>query len=207
MTLEKTHARLQRLSRFAAMLGGLGIIFIAMMVTVDVLLRKFLHTTLGGASEIAGFIFAAGTALAYPYVLLDRANIRIDVVYARLPRKLRAVLDLVALVLLLGFVAMLTRSVIALLIKSWTAGSMSVGVINVAVWFPQLLWAAGFVLFSLCAVFLVLHAAVGLQRGDWGMVNRVAGVPTLEETIEEETHIEGGGHAAGAEDDSDGEAR
>ncbi len=190
MTLNSVHKGLERVARFAAMVGGLGILFIAVMVTVDVFLRKFAGTTLGGATEMAGFIFAVATALAYPFVLLDRANIRIDVVYTLLTPRVRAFLDFAAMALLLYFISRLTLSVYGLFEKSWTANSKSVGVINIPLWIPQFFWVLGFALFTLTALFLTIYALIGLSRRDWTAVNAAAGVPSIEETIEEETHLE-----------------
>lgn len=188
--LRSIHARLERVSRHAAILGGLGIIFISFMITVDVLLRKFAGTTLGGATEIAGMIFGVATAIAYPYVLLDRANIRIDVLYTMLKPPVRAMLDILALVSVLYFAARLTQSTYSLLEKSWNAGTKSVGVVNIPLWIPQSLWVLGFVLLTLTAVFLLVFALIAALRRDWRSVGMVAGVPSIEETIEEETHIE-----------------
>lgn len=190
MAFKTIHANLLKVSHGAAVVGGLGIIFISCMITVDVFLRKFFGTTLGGASEIAGMIFAVATAMAYPYVLLDRAHIRIDVLYSRIPVKARAFLDLAAMLIMLTFYYQLTMSTFQLLTKSWNGGSRSVGVVQVPLWMPQSLWVLGFALFTLTALFLTVFAVYGIVRRNWSMVTSVAGVPSIEETIEEETHIE-----------------
>jgi TRAP-type mannitol/chloroaromatic compound transport system permease small subunit len=202
-----THSRLVWISRAAATAGGLGILFIAVMVTADVLLRKFFSVTLGGATEIAGFVFAVATALSYPFVLLDRANIRIDVIYTRLPNWMKAFLDLAALLLVLYFVGWLTSSVFALFNKSWSAGSTSVGTIIIPLWVPQLFWMLGFALLTLTALYLTVHTLGALLRRDWGAINRIAGVPSLVEIIEEETHIEIEPAAFGTANQTSGEPR
>lgn len=190
MALQQTHRRLEHVTRFAAMIGGFGIIFISVMVTVDVILRKFFGTTLGGASEVAGMVFAVATAISYPYVLLDRANIRIDVLYSRISVKTRAFLDLIALLAFLYFGYRLTYSAYELLSKSWNGGTRSVGVINVPLWMPQSLWVLGYLIFTLTALFLTVYAILCLLRRDWARVVAIAGVPSIEETIEEETHLD-----------------
>ena len=113
--------------------------------------------TLGGATEIAGFVFAVATALAYPFVLLDRANIRIDALYSRLSSRVRAFLDLAALLAVLYFVGWLTGSVFALFHKSWSSGSTSVGTVIIPLWVPQLFWVLGFGLFTLAALYLTVR--------------------------------------------------
>lgn len=187
---EKTHAYLKSVSRLAAIVGGLGIIFISVMVTVDVFIRKFAGLTLGGATEISGFIFAIATAFAYPYVLLDRANVRIDVLYTLATPKVRAFVDLLAMLAMLCFVALLSESVWQLLQRSWVNNSKSIGVVIIPLWIPQSLWVLGYLLLSLTALFLTVYAVVGLSRRNWGHVIRIIGIPSVEETIHEETHID-----------------
>lgn len=202
-----THSRLVWISRAAATAGGLGILFIAVMVTLDVLLRKFFNVTLGGATEIAGYVFAVATAISLPFVLLDRAHIRIDVVYTHLSGRTKALLDLLAMVLVLYFVGWLTSSVFALLRKSWESGTTSVGTIVIPLWVPQLFWVLGFALFTLTALYLTVRSLAALLRRDWSTVNRLAGVPSVAEVVEEETHVEPepAGHPATPQ--ADGESR
>lgn len=73
-----------RLSQFAVWLGGAMMLVSAVMVSTDVIARKILGITMGGSDEISGYLFAIATAFAFPYALLHRANVRIDVAYMRL---------------------------------------------------------------------------------------------------------------------------
>lgn len=188
MTFKKTRARLEGCARAAAIAGGCGMLAVSAMITADVLARKFLHVTIGGANEIAGYAFAASTALSYPFVLFDRANIRIDALYSLIPTKPRAVLDLLAIALTALFVTVLANSIFGVFAKSFEGGATTIGVINIPRWIPQAPWMLGFVFFALTAVFLTICAGVALARRDWAGVNRIAGVPSLAETIDEETH-------------------
>lgn len=184
------HTRLVRSARAAAMAGGFGMLLVSVMVTLDVLLRKLFNVTLGGATEISGYVFAVATALSYPFVLLDRSNIRIDVIYTLLSGRAKAFLDLVALLLTLLFVGWLTSSVFQLLGKSFGANSMTVGTVIFPLWIPQFVWAFGYALFTLTALYLSVRALGALLRRDWGAVNRIAGVPSVAEVVEEETHLD-----------------
>lgn len=193
MTLQVTHARLERISRGVAIAGGYSILAIAFAVTIDVILRKFFHTTLGGATEIAGFLFAAGVALSYPYVLIDRANIRIDAAYNLLSTRTRAIADVLAAVSVLIFVGILTKSILGVWLEAIHTNATTIGVVNVPRWIVQTPWILGYGLFTLTALFLTIYSIIALMRGDWAQVNRIAGIPSLEETIEEETY-DGGSH-------------
>jgi len=188
MNLNATHTRLTQLARFSAVLGGMGILAIAIMVTMDVFARKFFGTSLGGATELSGLIFAIGTVIAYPFMLLDRASIRIDVVYAKLRVKARAILDFVAMAVVLYFGGMLTHSAYELLTRSWRLNSVTNGVLSVPLWIPQSLWVLGLFLLTLTALFLVIRAFIGIVRRDWSAVTRTAGIPSIEEEMHNSIH-------------------
>ena len=98
----------RRIALVAVWVGGAMMIFAACMVTVDVLLRKFLSVTLGGADEISGYLFGIATVWAFSYAALNRVNVRIDALYMHFPVWVRALLDLFGLALLAGFVGLLT---------------------------------------------------------------------------------------------------
>ncbi len=80
--------------------GGALLLASATTVAVDVIVRKAFRLSLGGADELSGYAFAIAVAWALPFALLQRANIRIDALYARLPARTAAALDVVALVAL-----------------------------------------------------------------------------------------------------------
>ena len=55
------HRRLEVISRVAVWIGGGSLLLAAVMVTVDVLCRRFLGITMSGSDEYSGYIFAAST--------------------------------------------------------------------------------------------------------------------------------------------------
>ena len=186
--LERIHRTLEWISRRAVWIGGAALLAAAVMVTLDVLSRKFLNVTMSGADEISGYVFAAGTTWAYSYCLLHRANIRIDALYNFMPRWLCAILDTVAVVLLLIYNGVLAYRAWGAFSQSWERDSVSITTLATPQWIPQLLWASGLIFFELVLVFVLLYTLVGLLRGDLDLVKRIAGVPSVAEEIEAETH-------------------
>ena len=177
----------ERIAHVAVWVGGTLMIFSACMVTVDVLLRKFLSVTLGGADEISGYLFAIATVWAFSYAALHRVNVRIDALYALLPRPLRAVLDLFGLVLLTGFVLLLTWRATLLFTDTVENWSRSITPLQTPLAIPQSLWLAGLVLFSFTLLLIMTATcAVALLRGNLAKVQRLAGVRTVSEEVEEE---------------------
>ena len=84
---DRLHVRLLAASRVAVWIAGSLMLLAAVMVTVDVLARRFLGVTMGGSDEVSGYLFAIATAWAFPYALLVRANVRIDVLYVFTPAR------------------------------------------------------------------------------------------------------------------------
>lgn len=186
--LQRLHGALEHVSRYAVWCGGAALLVAAFIVTVDVFMRKFFSITMSGSDEISGYVFAAGTTWAYSYCLLHRSNVRIDALYNFFPRWLKAVLDVVGVSLLLGYMSLLTDKAIDMLITSWVNNSVSISTLAVPLWIPQLFWVAGLVLFIFTLIVVALHAVIGLVTGDLDRVQRVAGVRSVEEEIDEETH-------------------
>ena len=184
---ERIHARLERLAQFAVWLGGAALLAAAVMVTIDVFLRKLFSITMSGSDEISGYVFAAGTTWAYSYCLLHRANIRIDAVYNLLPRRLCGALDIVGVLLLLIFNAVLTRHAWTVFATSYQRDSVSITTLATPLWIPQMFWVTGLIIFELVLVFVAAYAAVRYFQRDGAAVNRIVGVPTVAEEVEEET--------------------
>ena len=184
---ERIHARLERIARIAVWIGGAALLAAAVMVTIDVFMRKLFSLTMSGSDEISGYVFAAGTTWAYSYCLLHRSNIRIDAVYNLLPRRLRGALDVLGVVLLLVYNAVLTRHAWEAFVTSWERNSVSITTLATPLWIPQLFWVTGLAAFEVTLVFVAVYAAVRYWQRDAAAVNRIAGVPTVAEEVEAET--------------------
>jgi len=185
----------ERLSRYAVWFGGALMIFAAIMVTVDVIMRKLFSVTLGGADEISGYLFGIATAWAFSYALLHRVNVRIDALYLLLPGWLRALLDLLGLILLAIFVGVLTWRATLLFQDSLSFWSKSITPLQTPLAIPQAFWLAGLYLYFVTILLVIASTAWALLRGDMATVQRLAGVRTLDEEMAEETQgmIDDGG--------------
>lgn len=175
-----------RLSRYAIWFGGALVLASAFLVSIDVLLRKLLLISLGGADELSGYAFAIGTTWALAFTLLRRANVRVDALYARLPQAVCAVLDILALLSLGLFIALLTWQAWSVLETSLAFDARATTPLATPLWIPQVLWLIGLVLFILTLIPLLLRALFALLGGDLATVRRLAGARTIEEDAAEE---------------------
>ena len=186
--LESIHSRLERISQLAVWVGGAALLAAALMVTVDVLSRKIFNITMSGSDEYSGYVFSATTTWAYSYCLLHRSNVRIDALYNYLPRKVTAILDVVGLLLLFYFMSIMTNYAMVSFEDSWVNNSVSITTLGTPQWIPQLFWVAGLILFFVTLIFVVVYSIIALLQRNWDLVARVAGVPSIAETMQEETH-------------------
>jgi TRAP-type mannitol/chloroaromatic compound transport system permease small subunit len=184
--LDRWLALADRLSVYAVRAAGLLILSSAMLISYDVLVRKFLNITIGGADELAGYAFAVGTSWALAFTLLRRANVRVDALYSRLPRRVCAFLDLLGLVCLLIFVGYLTWRAALVLQDSLLFSTRATTPLATPLWIPQSMWLAGFSLFLFAIVPLILAVIQALVTGDYARVSRLAGARTTEEDAADE---------------------
>ena len=136
-----------RFSRLLVWIGGVLLIGSALLVTVEVFLRKVFNTSIGGADEISGYAFAVATSLAFSYALFERAHIRVDALYGFFPRGMQFFVDLFGLVLLVGFAAVVAWMAWQMVGDTLTHGSRSITPMRTPLILPQLPWLIGWLLF------------------------------------------------------------
>ena len=173
-------------ARLAVWAGGAMLLFTAFLVSTDVLLRKLFSVTFTGSDEISGYVFAISTTWAFGFVLLHRGNVRIDAVYLFLPPRVRAALDLLALLMLGGFLGFFAWRAFGALSTSWQMGARSATPLQTPTVLPQSLWVLGLVFFMLVWLVVLAGTVARLVRGDLVGVNAIAGAPTLDEEVGEE---------------------
>src|SRR6266404_5510685 len=148
----------RRFAQWGLWFGGALVLLAAVLIGIDVLMRKFLARSIGGADELAGYSLAIGTTWGLGAALLDRAHIRIDSLYVLFPQKVRLVLDVVAVALLVGFFALTAWHGWGVLSQSWTSGSRSQSALETPTIIPQALWIARLLVFVAIGLLLLIDA-------------------------------------------------
>ena len=175
-----------QLSRYGAWFGGTLIICAAVVITVDVVIRKVFVTTLGGADELSTFALAIGSAWAFSFTMLERAHVRIESVYVLLPARAGAVLDLIAHLAFTAIIMVIAWHAYLVFEDSFNLNARTLSPLGTPVAIPQFLWAAGFAYFVLVALLLALRSVMALFTGDLDTVRRFIGPRSVKVEIEEE---------------------
>lgn len=170
--------------------GGVSLLLSSALIVVDLTLRELFAWSLGGADEIAGYVLAIVSAWAFPITLLRRSHIRVDVLYAHVPRTGRIVLDFLALACLGVFVGVLTFHAWAVLVDSISFQSASNTPLQIPLWLPQSIWFAGYLLFSATILVLFACSLRLLAKRRSSEIKELIGIHSVEEEIKEEAQLD-----------------
>lgn len=175
-------------ARLSSWVGGIALMGIALMIGIDLILRKTIGVSMGGADEIAGYVLAIVSAWAFPVALLKRSHIRVDILYSRLSPKPRIALDLLALACMVVFVFTLLFHTGRVLWDSIEYHSISTTPLQVPQWLPQSFWFAGYGFFAVTLVVLTCTSLNRLRQRRWASISTLIGINSVEEEIQEETY-------------------
>lgn len=177
-------------SQTGVWLSGALLVGAAGLIGVDVVLRKLVNMSVGGADEVSGYVLAIGSAWAFGYCLLERAHIRIDSLYVWLPARVRAMLDLMAVLVFTAFMAFVAWHAWGVLDQSWAVGARSISPLATPLVLPQALWMLGLLSVLFVGAVLLVRAVPALARGRDVEVGRLVGYRTLSEELETELERE-----------------
>ncbi|EPX85681.1 TRAP transporter small permease subunit [Salipiger mucosus] len=142
---------MDRLATWISRLFGWAMLFLSAFVALETALRKLFNTSLQGADELGGYVLALGASLAFIVAMIDRAHIRIDVLHARFPVKLQALVDWLS-VISLGVLGLFFLYVGWFVISDTLAyGSTAATPWRTPLIWPQSAWYAGLAVFALCS--------------------------------------------------------
>ena len=176
----------RRVAHWGLWFGGVLVLLAAILIGIDVVMRKFFSASIGGADELAGYALALGTAWSLAAALVDRAHIRIDSLYVLLPRRLRFALDVAGLALLVAFFGIVAWHGWSVVAQSWTAGSRSQSALQTPTVVPQFIWFVGLVGFVAIGIVLLVDALVLASRGEYAAVAKAISTRSAEEEVDDE---------------------
>ena len=172
--MERLQTIAERISRAAALCGGVLLLIAVGLVVFEVIARKIFNFSMAGADELSGYAYALSMTWGFAYALHKRAHIRVDVVYARLPIVVRCVLDVVAFFAFTGLIGLLTYRGYFVLEQTVSLGGRADTPLAVPLVIPQVPWLLGLVFFTLCLVLLSLRSLKALVTRNYDWAHEIA---------------------------------
>jgi TRAP-type C4-dicarboxylate transport system permease small subunit len=173
---------------------GAALLFTAaIIVTAEVLLRKGAGALIGstflfsGSDEISSYLFAVATSLSMAYVLVTKGHVRIDVLYIQFSPKVRAIMDVIALVVMAIFVLAVLERAINVASTSFVEEIRSNTQLRIQLAWSQIPWAFGIGLFFVAILLALFRSVAAILVGDFALVSTIAGASSAEEEIKAET--------------------
>lgn len=176
----------RRISQCCAWAGGALLAIGALLITVEVIIRKLLSRSLAGADELSGYAFAVSVTFGFAYAALDRAHIRVDTFHAWFPERGKALLDIVAAILLLAYFVLLLNHGLGVVTETWEMNAHSNTPLHVPLIVPQSLWWLGLLLTVAVSALLLVRACLHLLLGELPGSAKLIGARGMEEEISEE---------------------
>lgn len=198
--LERAVGLLETISTWAARIGGLAIGFSALLITIDVVLRKAFGATLGAMDEITGYIFIIATSWSFAFALIKRNHIRIDTLYVWLPAKLQIALDLICMTVMAALSSTVLWYAWFSVSETVRMGSIASTPLRTPLAIPQIPWLGGLVFFAATSAIMLVVLLGYLFQGRLDLIRRYGGAPSLNEEVEEviEEAVENTGDPAGS---------
>jgi TRAP-type C4-dicarboxylate transport system permease small subunit len=169
-----------------ALVAGYLLLGLALLITVEIFLRRFINFSLQGSDELGGYVLAILSAFGFSYALLERAHTRVEILVERVGSGTRAFLNLISAWCVAIMACFIAWRAYAALAESIEYHALSGTPLMTPLWQPQIVWFAGLLFFATTAVGIALHASV-LSIHNRARLNRFYGTKSLDEIIEEET--------------------
>lgn len=178
--------RAHQLSRIGVWVAGAMTLASVALISFDVIMRKLFNWSLGGADELSGYAFAISTTWAFAFVVLERANVRVDILYQYFSVRIAGFIDWLSLVALATFLSVMTRYAYEVLATSWVQNSTANTPLATPLWIPQGLWLIGLLWMSVVLTFMLVRSSIALVKGDLATVRKIAGIKfSIDEAREE----------------------
>lgn len=119
-------ARLDRIlrigARWLALVGFVGLLALAIMMTLDAILRTFFSAPLHGVNDVSAVVMAVVIASCIPANLSDRKNISVEVLGAILGLRANELLTLFSSLVTFGFVFLMAVQFVPFVEGMYTSG-------------------------------------------------------------------------------------
>jgi TRAP-type C4-dicarboxylate transport system permease small subunit len=173
---DRIESGIRAVSRALAWLAGAIVVLCALLVVLDILTRALIGRIVFESFEFSCYGFAAAFGLGLAHTALERANVRVDIVNAALPARLRTSLDVLSAVALAALALVFAWHATSTLLTSHSMGARSNSSLSIPLDYPQSVWAIGIGWFAVVATLIALRAIWAWLRRDDRTINRLVGL-------------------------------
>jgi len=166
MTSGPIERALRAVTAALAIVSGAAVLLLAFGICFDIVSRRFLGFSVQGTDEYGGYVLAMIGSVGLPYALLQRGHTRVDILMPYLPRPVLTALNVVALVTLLGYAAMIAWYSYAAFAETIEFDSRANSALQTPLWIPQAIWVVGTWSFLVVVAWAVLDALSRLADPD-----------------------------------------
>ncbi len=148
----------KRLSEYFIYVCGVLLFASVLLISTELILRKFFLISFGGADEISSYILGISITWSLAYVLFEKMHIRIDILYTKVSFIFQKIFDVIAYVFTFAFVSLLTYFAYDVFYTSLLKSSVANTPLATPLWVPQFLWFFGLAFFLIVILILLFQA-------------------------------------------------
>ena len=184
--IDKIFSITKKICDYGIMLQGAFLLFMTFYICIDVFSRKLFSYSIKGSIELSEYSLAAMSGWIFSYALLTKAHVRIDILYMKLPIKVKIFLDLLSSISLLIFFIPLVYYSFSFFYTSFVRKSVANTPMHTPLWIPQGFWIIGLVFFVWTVFLYLIREAHLVIKGEFIRAYLFGGISSVEEEIEKE---------------------
>ena len=163
----------EKVMRFIALAAGYTLLVQAILTTIEIISRKLFNHSFQGVDELGGYALAISASAGFGYAAVTHAHTRVDFALRHVPLGPRAILHLLASLVLLGVSSGMLWFAVRSLRQSIRLGSTATTPLQTPLWIPQGMWVIGFAMFAIVSLVIFLRCLSRLARRDFVGVESV----------------------------------
>src|SRR5688572_9197702 len=156
---------LTRVCDWTVIACGWWLIALSVMTCVEMLGRKLFAFSMQGIDEIGSYTYGIVGAFGFAYTLITRSHTRVDLLLSRFAPKVRALLNLLAMLSLAALSLLCYWRGLQVVAESIELRSTAATPLATPMWIPQSIWLGGYLMFALVAGWAAIDALRLFLRG------------------------------------------
>ncbi|MFD2176323.1 TRAP transporter small permease subunit [Veronia pacifica] len=170
-------------ARICSVIFGLMMMALCIVIALETIIRKVFNYSLGGVDELSGYAIAICAPLCFAIAAIEQSHIRINLFHMRMPRLLRASVNLIAALLLAGLALYLSVFTWRTVQDTQLFGSVAQTPWMTPLIWPQIAWLVAMLTFTFATCFLASKAALFAFQGNMDGLLRHFGPDSVEDEL------------------------